>query len=224
MKRKPAKRKTAPEIIPMLDSDLQPDLENVIYVRVGDDLVPAKRLRRVSDFKPFSGEDQFGRPVTIDAVYDVEERCPFQGIDVPDDVDDLFARDGGRIYEAWRTMVDQTRAVGDKAETEGLIETVRWIALRAVETGFYLALMRYADDLKSSAEAGPILERLRKNAKKGGAARRKKAAPTHKAICKRFRELRKTVPKKTARYLRIAGEFGMSEGQIRRIISDAGID
>lgn len=88
--------------------------------------------------------------------------------------------------------------------------------------GFYLALLRYADDLKTSAEAEPLIEGLRQAARKGGAARRAQAAPIHKAIRKRFRELRKTTPKKTVRYLRVAEEFEMSDRQVARIVD--GID
>jgi hypothetical protein len=84
--------------------------------------------------------------------------------------------------------------------------------------GFYLALVRYRDDLRNVPEAAAMLESLRRNSAKGAAARRKQAAPTHRAIQKRFRELRKTVPKKTARYLRIAGEFGMSDRHVARIV------
>jgi AraC-like DNA-binding protein len=85
---------------------------------------------------------------------------------------------------------------------------------------FYLALLRYADDLKDA----PLIEGLREAARKGAAARREQAAPTHKAVCKRFRELRKTVPKKTVRYLRVAEEFGMSERHVARIVNAAEID
>jgi hypothetical protein len=84
--------------------------------------------------------------------------------------------------------------------------------------GFRLALLRYADELKKSAEAAPILERLQRAAKKGGDARRAQAQPAHRAIRKRFKELRKTNPKKTARYLRVAEEFGISDRQVARIV------
>jgi hypothetical protein len=93
---------------------------------------------------------------------------------------------------------------------------------KAVRIGFNLALLRYADDLKHVPEAAALLEKKRSAAKKGGNARRKQAEPNHKAIRKRFRELRKTVPKKTARYVRVAGEFEMSDRQIARIVD--GID
>lgn len=92
----------------------------------------------------------------------------------------------------------------------------------AFRSGFYLALLRYADDLKTSAEALPLIEGWREAARKGGAARREQAAPTHKAIRKRFRELRKTTPKKTVRYLRVAEEFQISERHVARIVD--GID
>ncbi len=106
---------------------------------------------------------------------------------------------------------------------EAAISSAGWEHIRAllgscIRQGFYLALLRYADDLKHVPEAAALLEKKRSAAKKGGDARRKKAAPRHKAICKRFRELRKTVPKATARYLRIAKEFGIDEGSVGRII------
>ncbi len=88
--------------------------------------------------------------------------------------------------------------------------------------GFYLALLRYRNELKDVPEAAAMLESLRRNSAKGAAARRKQAAPTHLAIRKRFRELRKTTPKKTVRYLRVAEEFEMSDRQVARIVD--GID
>lgn len=76
--------------------------------------------------------------------------------------------------------------------------------------------------LIEAAEAGPILEQIQRAAKKGGAARKAKVAPTHKAIQRRFRQLRKESPKKTVRYLRVAEEFGMSDRNVARIVE--GID
>jgi hypothetical protein len=102
------------------------------------------------------------------------------------------------------------------------VAEIQYSIKRALRTGFNLALLRYADELKHVPEAVALLEAKRRGAQKGGEARRKKAAPNHKAIQKRFRELRKTVPKKTARYLRVAEEFGMSDRQVQRIVD--GID
>jgi hypothetical protein len=92
----------------------------------------------------------------------------------------------------------------------------------AIRAGYFFALMRYADDLATSSEAGPVLEKMRRGAKKGGESRREKSRPRREAIRKLFRELRKTVPKKTARHLRLAQQFGMSERQVARIVD--GID
>jgi hypothetical protein len=94
--------------------------------------------------------------------------------------------------------------------------------VEALETGFRLALLRYAEDLKAVPEAAAMLKKMKRGSKKGGAARRAKAEPTHKAIRKRFRELRKSVPKKTARYLRVGNEFGISDRHVARIVD--GID
>jgi hypothetical protein len=92
------------------------------------------------------------------------------------------------------------------------------VILDAVESGFFLALLRYADELKKVPEAAAILEAKRRGSLKGAAARRKQAAPNHKAIRRRFKELAKTIPKATARYLRIGKEFGMHEDSVARII------
>lgn len=92
----------------------------------------------------------------------------------------------------------------------------------AMAQGFFLALVRYADDLKNVPEAVAMLEKRREIARSNGKARSKKAEPKHKAIRARFRELRKTIPKKTARYLKVGNEFGMSDRQVFRIVD--GID
>jgi len=94
----------------------------------------------------------------------------------------------------------------------------------AFRDGFYLALVHHSNDLKNNAEAAPLLEGLREAASKGAAARRKQAEPLRKAVCKRFRELRKTVPKKTVRYLKIAGELEISERHVARIVNEADLD
>lgn len=69
-----------------------------------------------------------------------------------------------------------------------------------------------------TAEAQLVLERLRRSASKGSEARRKKAAPAHREIRKQFKSMRRAVPKKTARYLRLAEQFGMSSRQVSRIV------
>ena len=97
------------------------------------------------------------------------------------------------------------------------------VAMRdAMREGFQLAVLRYADELKSHPEAAAMLAAARANSKKGAVARRKQAAPNHRKIQKLFRELRKTSPKKTVRYLRVAEKFKMSDRQIARIVD--GID
>lgn len=192
MKRKKAKRTNSLEILSVDAPDVPSDSEGVVYVRVGDALIPTQRLQPVAGFKPFSGKDQFGRTATIDTLHNIVGRVPFQGIDVPDDVGQLFERDGGRIYDRWKSMIDQARAAGDRAETEVVIGLVRWAAINAVETGFYLALLRYADDLKSSVEASAILEGLKNGRRKGTETTKRKAEPRRMAVRRRFRELRKS--------------------------------
>jgi hypothetical protein len=96
----------------------------------------------------------------------------------------------------------------------------KWVLRAAIETaigqGFYLALMRYADDLKSVPEVAAIRAALERGRKKGADTVRKKAAPKKMAIRKRFRELRKSGFMKTDARLLIEQETGISFRQIER--------
>lgn len=92
----------------------------------------------------------------------------------------------------------------------------------ALLAGFYFAVLRYADELRQVPEVKEFIEKRINAAHKGGEAKRTRAEPRHKQIRKRFRELRKTSPKKGVRYLRLASEFDLSDRQIARIV--AGID
>lgn len=82
--------------------------------------------------------------------------------------------------------------------------------------GFYLALLRYADDLKAVPEAAAILKRLSKGPKKGGEATRKKASPKRMDVRRRFRELRKAGFKPTHARRVIHEDTGFSTRQIER--------
>lgn len=98
-----------------------------------------------------------------------------------------------------------------------------WLIVRAeiqsaLQAGFYLAVKRYADELRQIPEFTEFIATRIDAAHKGGDAVRRNAAPRHKDIRKRFRELRKTSPKKTVRYRRLADEFGLSDRQISRIV------
>lgn len=90
--------------------------------------------------------------------------------------------------------------------------------MTCVRRGFYLALLRYSDDVKAAAEAAAFQEKRLSGSHKGGDVRRREAAPKHKAIRARFRALKKTIPKKTARCARLAAEFKMSDRNVQRIV------
>ena len=167
--------------------------------------------------------------------YTATPRTEIEGVPLPPDLEQAvryYTRYEFEILEEDLTRPPWTHG-GEESERdypgwqEAGISPDGWHAVRrkleeCFRTGFYLALLRYADDLKTSAEAEPLIEGLRQAARKGGAARRAQAAPIHKAIRKRFRELRKATPKKTVRYLRVAEEFEMSDRQVARIVD--GID
>jgi hypothetical protein len=89
----------------------------------------------------------------------------------------------------------------------------------AVRIGFNLALLRYADELKHVPEAAAMLEANRKNAKKGGDARRKEADSRRKEARRLDREMRKTVKKKYLRVQRIAAQMKVGERTIERYLA-----
>jgi hypothetical protein len=167
----------------------------------------------------------------------VRQRTEVNGVPLPPDLEDAiayYARNEVRnLASQLRSGISRPMCDHDGNEEEVEIAPPLALAgehveeiLDCVEGGmwkaFSLALLRYADDLKRSAEAAPLIEGLREAARKGGAARRAKAEPIHKAIRKRFRELRKTTPKKTVRYMRVAEEFEITDRHVARIVD--GID
>lgn len=92
------------------------------------------------------------------------------------------------------------------------------VAMRdAMREGFYLALLRYADDLKSAPEAAAILADLERGRRKGGATNHKKAEPQRLAIRRRFRELRKSGFSKTDARKMLEQESGISFRHIERL-------
>lgn len=90
------------------------------------------------------------------------------------------------------------------------------VLARSYARGFYLALVRYADDLKAVPEAAAIRAALERGRKKGAAVVRQKAAPKKTAIRKRFRELRKSGFTKTDARKVLEQETGFSFRQIER--------
>jgi len=160
---------------------------------------------------------------------DIDEICEFE----PWRFFDHYHKEDGSRYEGLADHIDlgdpaswkrQSKSENGRKMEFGYAEMMVLHAAinTAMAQGFLLALLRYADGLKAVPEATAMLDSLRRNSAKGAAARRKQAAPNHRAIRRRFKELRKTTPKKTARYLRVAGEFKMSDRQIARIVD--GID
>lgn len=160
-----------------------------------------------------------------------ERRSDIEGVPIPKDLELICgaeARDEARLMEHVLTIDAEGWSVHEDLSLPIRYQHVLYfesVVADALETGFRLALRRYAEDLKHVPEAAALLEKeqtRKETARRNGKVRAEKAAPTHKAIRKRFRELRKTIPKKTVRYLRVAKEFGKSDRQIARIVD--GID
>jgi hypothetical protein len=154
------------------------------------------------------------------------------GVSLPPDLEEacrFFAR------EETRALVDQLQCppchrvdelleeyeqAFDPLDLEDVhVAEIQYAVKRAVRSGFNLALLRYADELKHVPEAAAMLEANRKNAKKGGAARSKEAEPRRQQARRLDRELRKTVKKKYLRVQRIAAEMKVDTRTVERYLS-----
>jgi len=115
------------------------------------------------------------------------------GIELPPDFDTVACFIGLQHVARTQDVPRYYPWIADKypdpveAKYNAEISAVMW----AVRSGFCLALKLYADDMKESAKFGPILERLRKGPRNGGAATKRKAEPRRQAIRRRYSELRK---------------------------------
>lgn len=111
---------------------------------------------------------------------------------------------------------------GENGEAIGIDFTAPqlWILQAAIHTalgqGFYLALIRYAEELKTAPEASAIRDALARGRKKGSQALKKKAQPKRQAVRKRFRELRKSGFAKTDARKVLEQETGISFRQLQR--------
>lgn len=102
------------------------------------------------------------------------------------------------------------------------IERLGGMIADSVRKGFVLALLRYQDDLKHVPEARAVLEANRRNARKGGEARRQEAEPRRQQARRLDRELRKEgglMKKKTYRIQRIAAEMRVDTRTVERYLA-----
>jgi len=202
MRRKKAKRNVAnppkqPSVVPVDDyAEADKSHPDTIFVQVGDVMVPSQSFKKKKLEAPLRWTDTKGRDLTIDSVFEMGERLPFGGVPVPGDVDKAIEAEGYRRFERWRDNHLREGALvklclEDESSNVAVCD-VLFALQRAVEAGFYLALLRYADDLKNVPEAVANLERLKRGRKKGTATTKRKAEPRRMAIRRRFREKRKS--------------------------------
>ena len=86
----------------------------------------------------------------------------------------------------------------------------------SLEKGFVLAILRYADELKSNPEAAAMLAARKKGLTKATAKRKQKNEPARKAIRKQFRELRKDNWAKGKALEELMKTTGKSNRQLQR--------
>lgn len=136
-------------------------------------------------------------------------------------IDESPGKKAGELRDAFHTLADfiarrAERYLFPSGATDEQRERLVSVLEGSYSRGFYLALLRYADDLKAVPEAAAILKRLNKGPKKGGEATRKKASAKRMDVRRRFRELRKAGFKPTHARRVIHEDTGFSTRQIER--------
>ena len=185
MKRKKAKRKTAKK----------PPIPVRSLRSLGKET-----LETVPDWnKPFFFQSYGGTPP--------RDREEIAGVPLPPDLEPAVRYYAGRAFESLDKVIGEAPWYGASEEEareadysywrEAYLNPEDWHNIRhrlecCFRQGFYLALVRYADDLKSTPEATAILEGMEKGRKKGTATTKRKAEPRRMAVRRRFRALRKS--------------------------------
>lgn len=170
------------------------------------------------------------------------EKSSLEGVPLPADLDlavGYFAHYDVRtldqrlknppISQVAEDSEDWQEAFDPLACSDAQLEEVESCVRRAIRKGFYLALLRYRDDLKHVPEVAVLIakeEARKETARTNGRVRAERAAPLRRKIEKLFRQLRKTEPKRgrESLYRQIAKEVGRSERHVQRIVNDADID
>ena len=138
------------------------------------------------------------------------ERPAVGGIELPENLSEVameIAISDAFIFD------DDWKYVPPKMLT-GNLQWLHETIADAVKKGFALALLRYADELKSHPEAAAILAAARANSKKGIAAIKRKSELKMREARRLDRELRKTIKKTDRREQRIAEIMKISTRQV----------
>lgn len=203
MKRKPTKRKIVRQpkqapIVPVEDYDaIDKSHPDTIFIRVGDVMVPTQLFKKIPLRTPLALTNASGLEIRSEGVYRIEmgKRLPFVGVSVPEEIGDEIDKEGYRRFCQWRddhiSSALRELMLRDNELNIAVCDVLfrlRW----AVEAGFYMAILRFADDLKNVPEAAAILGRMKNGRKKGAATTKRKAEPRKMEIRRRFRALRKS--------------------------------
>jgi hypothetical protein len=149
-------------------------------------------------------------------------RTDVKGVPLPKDLERICDREARDLAEYMGHVLTVEAAGWSQHEDLSLpittdhVQYFRSEIAAAMETGFLIAVQRYADDLKHVPEVKTIRAALERGRKKGADTVRKKAAPKKTAIRKRFRELRKSGFTKTDARKVLEQETGFSFRQIER--------
>ena len=147
------------------------------------------------------------------------------GVPIPRDLV-LICDKEAQLTAEWMEHV-LTGEKGDREANEDLslpiedkhVRFVRREIAEAIQKGFFLALLRFAEDLKQVPEAAAMLVAIRRNGEKGTAVGKKKADSKRHEARGLDRELRKTVKKKYLRVQRIATKMCVSSRTVERYLS-----
>ena len=208
MKKKPAKRKTQTKPLRqvwIVNGRELPISADPCFFTIGDKSV---RDHEVRD-ELVAGEDGTKRRVrTLTRV------SPVAGLEWPKGIDVAISDEAWSRFNAWKRGAEEIKLLeeshGFRVNAEYGEARVRRVVDDAVRAGFYLALLRYADDLKTSAEATAViraekrrrdlvLKQRRENgailAEEGRAARKPNDDARADRICKLYRRIRSAHPR-----------------------------
>jgi hypothetical protein len=173
------------------DGEPAPKNDNVRWRRVGDWWIPISTTRPIT-----IPAQQDGKTVMV-TIHAEESRLPVASVAVPSEVKDDLNRESHRIYESWRSLFELADMT-NHAHVGFVVCNVGSSIDEAIEAGFYLALLRYADDLKNVPEAVALLEQRKEHgellAAEGRAAKAVIDRDRADLICRIYTAIRPSFP------------------------------
>ena len=159
--------------------------------------------------------------LTASAKLPVGQRPPvvINGVVLPGNLVEVATDCGSKMGEFYSELAERG-FVGPGKHFTDEVDFICKSNRSSLEKGFVLAILRYADELKSNPEASAMLAAMlvarKKGLTKATAKRKQKNEPARKAIRKQFRELRKDNWPKGKALEQLMETTGKSNRQLQR--------